>query len=131
VLSTRDYIPHQTALHLKWMTFRDDLLRDEFLNRLRELHLVVTGCEPGNELPSVRLYLPQVLHRNRILPMKLRWPPWLRLLPCSGNLIHPIDFAELVQKLWNAVIEAHDFAKLGAIAHLVLYNFAPDFDLAE
>jgi hypothetical protein len=32
VLSTRDYIPRQTALHLKWMTFRDDLLRDEFLN---------------------------------------------------------------------------------------------------
>jgi hypothetical protein len=34
------------------------------LGRLRELHLVVTGCEPGNGLPSVRLYPPQDLHRK-------------------------------------------------------------------
>jgi hypothetical protein len=46
-------------------------------------------------------------------------------------MIDPIDFPELMQKLRVAIVEAHDFAELRAIARFVLYDFAPDFDLAE
>src|SRR5262249_35129624 len=47
------------------------------------------------------------------------------------DLIHTIDLAEFLQKLWIAIIEAHDSGKLRAVSQLVLYNFTPDFDLAE
>jgi hypothetical protein len=43
-------------------------------------------------------------------------------------LIDPIDLAELVQKLWVTVIEAYDLSKLGAVAPLVFYDLAPNFD---
>jgi hypothetical protein len=32
LLLTRNYLPKQTALYLKWLTFRDDAFRDEFLS---------------------------------------------------------------------------------------------------
>jgi hypothetical protein len=71
-------------------------------------------------------------HRHSpTLPIFDRWPPWLRLLPCSGNLIHPIDFAEFVQKLWIAVIEANDFCELRAVSPFVFYDLAPNLDFAE
>ena len=46
-------------------------------------------------------------------------------------MIDPIDFPKLVQKLRIAIVEAHDFAKLRAVTRFVLYDLAPDFDLAE
>jgi hypothetical protein len=41
------------------------------------------------------------------------------------HLIHPIDFAEFLQKLWVTIIEANDPAELGAVSRFVLYDFAP------
>jgi hypothetical protein len=47
------------------------------------------------------------------------------------RFIYTVDSPELLQKLWVAIVQAHDFAKLGAVTRFVLYDFAPDFDLAE
>jgi hypothetical protein len=44
------------------------------------------------------------------------------------HLIHPIDFAEFIQKLWIAIIQTDDLAKLGAVPPFVFYDFAPNFD---
>ena len=46
-------------------------------------------------------------------------------------MIDPIDFPEPVQKLRIAIVEACNFAKLGAVTVFVLYDLAPEFDLAE
>jgi len=43
----------------------------------------------------------------------------------------PVDFPEFLQKLRMAEVEAHDFAELRAVTRFVLYDLAPDFDLAE
>ncbi len=49
--------------------------------------------------------------------------PWRRL-------IDPVDFSELLQKLRIAIVQARDFAELGAVTRFVLHDLAPDFDLA-
>jgi len=43
------------------------------------------------------------------------------------DLVHFVDFPELLQKLWIAVIQADDFAKFGAVALFVFHDFAPYF----
>jgi hypothetical protein len=53
------------------------------------------------------------------------------LVPCSDNLVDPIDFAEFLQKLRIAVVQTHDLAELRAVPPFVLYDLAPDFDLPE
>jgi len=47
------------------------------------------------------------------------------------HLIHPIDFAEFIEKLWIAIIQTDDLAKLGAVPPFVFYDFAPDFNLPK
>ena len=42
------------------------------------------------------------------------------------HLIDPIDLAELLQKLWIAIVQTDDLAELGAVAPFVLHDFAPD-----
>src|ERR1700737_2656037 len=42
-----------------------------------------------------------------------------------------IDFPELLQQLRVAMVQAHDFGELRAIAGLVLDDLAPDLDGAE
>ncbi len=46
-------------------------------------------------------------------------------------LIHVVDIPELVQKLRVTIVEAHDLPELRLVTRFVLYNFPPDFDLAE
>ena len=53
------------------------------------------------------------------------------MMQMVGHLIYPIDFSELLQKLWVAIVQARDLSKLGAVTLLVLNDLAPDFDLAE
>src|SRR5437899_36150 len=43
----------------------------------------------------------------------------------GGHLIHPIDFAEFIQKLWIAIVQTDDLAKLGAVPPFVRSAFAP------
>src|SRR6266487_771604 len=57
------------------------------------------------------------------LPLRLSGGWFARRHP-----IHPIDFAEFIQKLWIAIVQTDDLAKLGAVAPFVLYDFAPNFD---
>jgi hypothetical protein len=77
------------------------------------------GLKVGAKMPSS---LPILACTNGVT--KLNGLPW-------WHLIHPIDLSEFLQKLSITVIEAHDFAKLGAVTCFVLYNLAPDFDLPE
>jgi len=54
-----------------------------------------------------------------------------RVTQMLGNLIDPVDFPELLQKLRVTIVEAHDLPELRPETRFVLYNFPPDFDLAE
>src|SRR5260370_38837121 len=54
-----------------------------------------------------------------------------RMMQMLGNLIDPVDFPELLQKLRVTIVEAHDLPELRPETRFVLYNFPPDFDLAE
>ncbi len=47
------------------------------------------------------------------------------------HLIDPIDLAELLQKLWIAIVQTDDLAELGAVAPFVLHDFAPNFDFPK
>ncbi len=49
----------------------------------------------------------------------------------GGHLIHPIDFAEFIQKLWIAIVQTDDLAKPGAVPPFVFYDFAPNFDFPK
>ena len=53
------------------------------------------------------------------------------MMQMVGNLIDPVDFPELVQKLRFTIVEAHEFPELGAVALLMLNDLPPDFYLAE
>jgi len=48
-----------------------------------------------------------------------------------GSLVQFVDFAELLQKLWIAVIEAHNFPELRTVPLFMFNDFAPDFDFTE
>ena len=55
----------------------------------------------------------------------------VRLMSHARRRVHSIDFPEFLQKLWIAVVEAHDLAELGAITRFVLDNLAPNLDLSK
>ncbi len=45
------------------------------------------------------------------------------MMQMLGNLIDPVDFPELVQKLRVTIVEAHDLPELRPVTRFVLYNF--------
>ena len=53
------------------------------------------------------------------------------MMQMVANLIDPVDFSELVQKLRVTIVEAHDLPELRAVTLLVFDDLAPDFYLAE
>jgi hypothetical protein len=61
---TRDYIPKQTALHLKWLALWDDALRDEFLNTWPHYHIENQIVKLERERNEIRARLEARIQRG-------------------------------------------------------------------